>query len=84
MFVEKESYDGKITSGMLCAGYPKGGKDSCGGDSGGPLVWHSAGGAILLGVVSFGKGCALDHKYGVYTRVSSYRDWIDRVVASEK
>jgi secreted trypsin-like serine protease len=79
----KESYDGGIRSGMMCAGYPKGGKDSCGGDSGGPLVWHSPDGPILVGVVSFGKDCAVEHKYGVYTRVSAYRDWIDQIVSGD-
>ena len=28
-------------------------------------------------------GCALKNKYGVYTRVSAYRDWIARVVADQ-
>ena len=70
---------------MLCAGYAKGvKKDSCGGDSGGPLVWKSPDGAILVGIVSFGKGCALENKYGVYTRVSAYRDWINQVIATDK
>jgi len=79
----KESYNGESRPGMMCAGYPKGGKDSCGGDSGGPLVWHGPDGAILVGVVSFGKGCALENKFGVYTRVSAYRDWIDPIVSAD-
>ncbi|MCP3804364.1 serine protease [Allokutzneria sp. A3M-2-11 16] len=57
---------------MVCAGYPNGGKDSCQADSGGPLV---AGGK-LIGVVSWGEGCALAGKPGVYARVSSYVDLI--------
>ncbi|MGJ5074783.1 serine protease [Bradyrhizobium oligotrophicum] len=78
------SYNGAIKPSMMCAGYAKGGKDSCGGDSGGPLVWRLNGRAILVGVVSFGEGCALQHKYGVYTRVSAYRDWIDRVISTDR
>jgi secreted trypsin-like serine protease len=80
----RDSYDGGIKPGMLCAGYQKGGKDSCGGDSGGPLVSYLDNKATLVGVVSFGKGCALENKYGVYIRVSAYRDWIDDVIGADK
>lgn len=79
----KESYSGEILPGMLCAGYRKGGKDSCGGDSGGPLVWYLNSKPTLVGVVSFGAGCALEKKYGVYSRVSAYRDWIDEVIGAD-
>jgi secreted trypsin-like serine protease len=61
----------------ICAGYRPGGKDSCQGDSGGPLV--VSGGPtkyLLVGVVSFGEGCAERDSPGVYTRASTYRDWI--------
>jgi secreted trypsin-like serine protease len=80
----KESYNGGIHTGMLCAGYPKGGKDSCGGDGGRPLVWYLNSKPTLVGVVSFGQGCALTNTYGVYTRVSAYRDWIDEIIGNDK
>jgi trypsin len=72
-----ESYNGKVTSTMMCAGNAGGGEDSCQGDSGGPLVkGDTLAKSILVGVVSFGEGCARKLKYGVYIRVSSFRDWI--------
>lgn len=80
---ELASYNGKILPGMICAGYREGGIDSCQGDSGGPLVWRTAEGPVLVGVVSFGEGCARKLKYGVYTRVAPYRAWINSVVVGD-
>jgi len=65
---------------MMCAGVPTGGKDTCQGDSGGPLVIKGGNGYVLQGVVSFGKGCARPGWPGIYTRVSSYVDWINEQV----
>lgn len=66
-----------VLDSMICAGFADGGKDSCQGDSGGPLVVPDGGsGFIQVGIVSFGLGCAAPDTYGVYTRVSSFRDWI--------
>ena len=65
-----------ITSSMICAGFPEGGKDSCQGDSGGPLVCSKNGKAVITGVVSFGNGCALPNYAGVYARVTKVLTWI--------
>ena len=70
------SYPGDITSQMLCAGFPEGGKDSCQGDSGGPLVGYQNGDAYLVGVVSWGRGCARPRYYGVYANVAAQWHWI--------
>ena len=53
---------------MVCAGVEAGGKDSCQGDSGGPIVDSST---TLVGLVSWGEGCAEAGAPGVYTRVGS-------------
>lgn len=60
---------------MLCAGYATGGKDACQYDSGGPLVQ----GSVVVGIVSWGVGCALPRYPGVYADVGALRDWIELV-----
>ncbi|MGC5778815.1 serine protease [Methylobacterium sp. NFXW15] len=79
-----DAYGGAVKAGMLCAGYRDGGVDACQGDSGGPLVGTSPRGKLLLGVVSWGKGCALRLRYGVYTRVPTYITWINEHIKSPK
>jgi len=62
---------------MICAGYAEGGKDTCLGDSGGPLQCPAPDGRWkLIGLISFGDGCAERKKPGVYTRVEHFIDWI--------
>lgn len=67
---DQNSYNGAITSSMLCAGRDSGGKDSCQGDSGGPLT-RGANNTVLTGITSWGSGCAAANLHGVYTRVSN-------------
>ncbi|OFZ18548.1 MAG: hypothetical protein A2X94_17680 [Bdellovibrionales bacterium GWB1_55_8] len=74
-----QAYPGKITDRMICAGYESGGKDACRKDSGGPLILRfGSGEPVLAGVVSFGIGCARPGLFGVYGRVSSVADWIQK------
>ncbi|UIP27312.1 serine protease [Photobacterium sp. TLY01] len=80
-----------VYSIFVCASPPSPNlsRDSCFGDSGGPLVWQDPQassdpdfGLRLLGLVSFGEGCA-GNLPGVYTQVSTYLDWIAAVTGSD-
>ncbi|OXB58838.1 hypothetical protein ASZ78_007555 [Callipepla squamata] len=71
-----------VTDNMFCAGYGTEAADACKGDSGGPFAASYHGTWFLLGVVSWGDGCAERGKYGVYTRVSNYIPWIKETVES--
>ncbi|KAK7070281.1 Tryptase gamma [Halocaridina rubra] len=71
---------GGIVSSYLCAGQD--GKDSCQGDSGGPLVKHVGGVWTQVGIVSWGIGCGKGRYPGVYSRITSFLPWINRVKAA--
>ncbi|CAG7723785.1 unnamed protein product [Allacma fusca] len=72
----------EITSNMMCAGYVEGKLDACQGDSGGPLNWErdddtsKEGVKYVIGIVSWGQGCARPKYPGIYTRITKYLDWI--------
>uniref|UniRef100_A0A1L8EJE1 Putative trypsin alpha-3-like protein n=1 Tax=Haematobia irritans TaxID=7368 RepID=A0A1L8EJE1_HAEIR len=69
-------YGSEIKSSMICA-YTVG-KDACQGDSGGPLV----SGGVLVGVVSWGYGCAYANYPGVYADVAVLRSWVVSTASS--
>ena len=62
--------------GEFCAGQASGGVDSCQGDSGGPIIVDHSGIQTLIGVVSWGYGCAEAQYYGVYADVAYHDAWI--------
>ncbi|XP_037947741.1 serine protease snake-like [Teleopsis dalmanni] len=57
--------------------------DTCQGDSGGPLLMklpnYNNIVPYIVGLTSFGSGCAAGTP-GVYTRISTYIDWIEDIV----
>merc|ERR1712038_241755 len=66
---------GRLPMTKLCAyGYST---DTCQGDSGGPLVVQEDGRNTVVGVVSYGNGCARPGVAGVYARVTTYLRWIN-------
>jgi len=83
-------YNGIITDYMICAGDQDGqSRDACSGDSGGPLIATKAGNSgevpgqnyELFGISSFGPGCGVPGRPGIYSRVSQAINWISRMTA---
>ena len=69
---------------QICAGSKDYSKDSCKGDSGGGLfekLDDSSNQWVLIGIVSFGRECALPDYPGVYIRVNAYYQWIQSAIA---
>ncbi|CAH2063901.1 unnamed protein product, partial [Iphiclides podalirius] len=74
--LDKRSID---PASMFCAGsFSQPSPDACQGDSGGPIVQDG----VLIGVVSWGLGCARGNFPGVYTRLSNPAiwDWLHKQV----
>ena len=71
---------------MFCAGFDVGGKDACQGDSGGPIYMMDSTSKemIVMGVVSWGIGCARPELSGVYSDVSEVIDWIDNKTGMDR
>ena len=76
-----KTYYGVIFNGssQICAGDLTGKTDTCQGDSGGPVYLRGTKGLYLIGITSYGDGCARKNTPGVYTRVSAYIPWIKNV-----
>ncbi len=72
-----DDHNGEVTDEMMCAEAP--GRDACYGDSGGPLLLtpdEDFRNDAVVGIVSWGRGCANENYPGVYTRISFFYHWI--------
>ncbi|KAL6488935.1 hypothetical protein MHYP_G00026760 [Metynnis hypsauchen] len=69
-----------LTDNMFCAGLPEGGKDTCSGDSGSAFVMKDEDTYWVAGIVSWGVDCGQPGKYGIYTRVAKYLNWIQKTM----
>ncbi|KAM7356938.1 brachyurin-like isoform 2-T2 [Cochliomyia hominivorax] len=70
---------GSVTDKMICI-KTVGKKSTCNGDSGGPLVYKEDGINYVIGATSFGIALGCEKGWpGVFTRVTSYLDWIEDV-----
>ncbi|KAK9888002.1 hypothetical protein WA026_000288 [Henosepilachna vigintioctopunctata] len=63
---------------QICAG--GGDIDTCEGDSGGPLLIEVGKKRLIVGITSFGNPCGLTNSPGVYTKVSKFIPWIEKIV----
>ncbi|XP_047532757.1 serine protease snake-like [Vanessa atalanta] len=82
--IRNRNWDG-FRDHQLCAGNLSGGIDTCQGDSGGTVqvkIPMKTEGKMYwaVGITSFGKECGQKNRPSVYTRVSSFIDWIEEIV----
>lgn len=68
-----------LHSSFICAGGELG-KDACRGDGGAPLMCpidSDNNDYYQAGIVSWGIGCGVNRRPGVYTNVAAFKTWID-------
>ncbi|KAJ8039552.1 Complement factor B [Holothuria leucospilota] len=77
---EQEFFD----ESMFCAGYDHAPIGACKGDSGGPLVKKAVKQKLrrwtLIGLTSWGRGCALANELDFFTNVPYFMDWITQTM----
>lgn len=81
----ESAYGGRVHSTMVCAGYSHGGGDNCYGDGGSALMCQDASNKwVISGINSWGEGCGLPGKFGVYTKVAPFKSWIEQVMSNQR
>lgn len=77
------AHRGHVDSSMLCAGFSHGSSNGCYGDVGSPLMCKDSSNKwVISGIKSWGEGCGLPGKYGVYANAASHKQWIEHVMSS--
>lgn len=71
------------TENMMCAGNEDGKIESFWGDLGGPLACKHEGKWYLVGITSWGHGCFQEKKPGIYTRLSTFNTWVNKIISEE-
>ncbi|MEQ2279741.1 hypothetical protein AMECASPLE_012492 [Ameca splendens] len=74
---QKDYYGNMVNNNMFCAARPDWSQDACEGDSGGPLVCEVDNRLFLFGIISWGDGCAMENRPGVYTKITNYNKWVE-------
>ena len=79
--IKNKYYNKLYNDNMVCAGSASAFTDACQGDSGGPLSCKMGkkGPWISYGIVSWGVGCGVYKRPGVYARVTNYMDWVEKL-----
>ena len=63
-----------LTEDQICARDDAG---PCQGDSGGPLMVKTSNNSyVLVGLISWGRGCGMNNSFGVYSGILYHLDWI--------
>lgn len=88
----RKKLPGRVFPGMVCMyskaaleGAPSAdGVFTCRGDSGGPLVRKEGGRDVLVGIVSWSRGCGFKNYPSVFTDAGRYAQWIAAARAALK
>lgn len=82
---QQPNYQGRLgPSHLAAASLPSFTSDTCSGDSGGPLFRTISNLPVLVGITSFGDGCARPGVAGIYAHVFNMRDWITATMADPR